>query len=155
PVDHNSDGTDFIDPDTITGALATTNVSLEASNDITVDDDIIYSSTHSLSMLAEHSIEILANVENTMASGGGALNLIAGWDGETRDPAHFTDDGAFGNGFGAVIVGGEGVNASVGAASGHLLVAGPNVLITTVSGQAQIGYRGAGGGDIQIVTTSD
>lgn len=156
-IDHNPDGTDFIDPDTITSALATTNVSLEASNDITVEDDIIYSSTHSLNMLAEHSIDVLANIENTLATGGGAINLIAGWDGETRDPAHFTDAGVFGNNSGHVIVGGEGAGpvASVGAASGLVTVAGDNVSVDALGGDAQIGFRGNGGGNINVFSLDD
>lgn len=156
-LDHNPDGTDIIDPDTITNALSTTNVSLEASNDITVVDDILYSSTHSLSLLAEHSIDVLANIENTLASGGGGINLIAGWDGTTRDPAHFTDDGVFGNNAGSVTVGGDRAAplASVGAASALVTVAGDIVTVDALGGDAQIGFHGDGGGDISVVSLED
>ncbi|HEX2591573.1 MAG TPA: hypothetical protein VHL34_08750, partial [Rhizomicrobium sp.] len=94
-------------------------------------------------------------IQNQLATGGGGINLIAGWDGQTRDLAKLTNPGVFGNGFGAVIVGGEGApSASVGAASGLVTVAAPNVFVQANSGSvAQIGYLGAGGGDIRVVTT--
>ncbi len=48
--------TDFISPATITGALATTNVTLEAANYIEVDDSVIYASPHSLNLMSEGNI---------------------------------------------------------------------------------------------------
>ena len=82
--------TDTVDPGTITAALKSTNVLLEAANDITVLNDVIYSSLNSLLLLAEHDIYAYANVQNTMASGGGGVYFIAGWDGKTdhHQPAH-------------------------------------------------------------------
>ncbi|MGH6996420.1 MAG: hypothetical protein ACREES_12025, partial [Stellaceae bacterium] len=91
----NPGGFDEVDPSTIVSALATTNVTLEAKYDITVYSDVDYNSAHALNLLAGGDIYVAANVQN---AGTGAINVIAGWDGTTTDPAHFTDSGVFGKG---------------------------------------------------------
>ena len=79
-----------IDPITIECALGYncsggTNVTLEANVDINVYNDVIYSSANTLSLLAGSDINVYANIENTLATGGGNINLIAGWDKTTTD----------------------------------------------------------------------
>ncbi|HEY1709272.1 MAG TPA: filamentous hemagglutinin N-terminal domain-containing protein [Rhizomicrobium sp.] len=149
-------GTDIIDPSTITNALSTTNVTLEASNDITVLDDILYSSTHDLDMLAGHNVDVLASIQNSLAKGGGAINLIAGWDEKTLPGSPLTVKGVYGNNGGAVTIGGaNAANVAVGSASGTVTVAGATVTIDGEAGYSQLGYRGAGGGTIDVVSSGD
>ncbi|MBS0469836.1 MAG: filamentous hemagglutinin N-terminal domain-containing protein [Proteobacteria bacterium] len=148
--------TDYVSPDTIIAALNTTNVQLEASNLIEVDSPIVFASSHSLSMLSEGSINIYASIQNTQASGGGAINLIAGWDGTTAIENLATTANAFGNNEGEVYLGGEGNDIYVGSASGRLFVAGAYVTLDAEYGvNVQLGYHGAGGGDITVLATND
>jgi filamentous hemagglutinin family protein len=156
------EGTDTIAPSTITTALqAGTDVLLEASNDITVSNDVIYSSANNLSLLAENSISVDANIQNTKASGGGGINLIAGWNGTTLPPSSLTAPGVFGaqteEGQGTITIGGDGAsgNVAVGSASGLVTVAGTNITLDAESGYAQIGYHGTGGGGIALDATGD
>ncbi len=153
------DGTDFVSTSTIIAALGTSNVTLEASDAISVDSDLIYSSSNSLNLLAENSINVNANIQNTQASGGGAINLIAGWDGTTLPTGNLTAPGAFGNNKGSVNIGNdadsdEGFNVAVGAASGTTTVAGYGVTLDASNGYAQIGYHSTGGGDIVVDATA-
>jgi filamentous hemagglutinin family protein len=148
--------TDTIAPSTITNALqAGTDVLLEASNDITVSNDVIYSSSNNLSLLAENSIEVDANIQNTMASGGGAINLIAGWNGTTLPPSSLTAPGVFGANGGSIIIGGENAsgNVAIGSASGTTTLAGDNITLDAQKGHAQVGFNGAGTGDIIVDAT--
>jgi filamentous hemagglutinin family protein len=149
--------TDTIDPTTITNALRTTDVLLEAANDITVLNDILYSSANSLTMLAEHDINVYANIQNSMATGGGGIYLIAGWDGVTVNPAQLTDPGVYGNNGGSIFVGTTSAtgNVAVGAASGTTTIAGANVTVESDNGTAQVGYAGTGGGNIDVFATDD
>jgi filamentous hemagglutinin family protein len=156
------EGTDTIAPSTIVNALeGGTDVLLEASNDITVSNDVIYSSANNLSLLAENNIEVDANIQNTLASGGGGINLIAGWNGTTLPPSSLTAPGVYaqeaGDGEGSIMIGGENAsgNVAVGSASGLLTVAGANITVEADDGYAQLGYHGTGGGGIALVTTGD
>ncbi|MEI9991929.1 MAG: filamentous hemagglutinin N-terminal domain-containing protein [Rhizomicrobium sp.] len=144
----------LVTPATITGSLATTDVTLEATTGIDVVDPVIYSSTHALSLLSEGDINVLASVQNTLVSGGGAINVIAGWDGTTLAPASFTAAGVYGNNSGSVFVGdaADGVVA-VGAASGTTTIAGDAVIVGNDDFYAQIGFHGAGGGAIVVRAT--
>ncbi len=87
-----------ISPGTITAALSSSEVIIEATTDdtelaggssaslgsssgnILVSDPIVYSSPNQFSLLAEGNITVNANIIN---SGTGNINLIAGWDGVT------------------------------------------------------------------------
>jgi filamentous hemagglutinin family protein len=148
--------TDFIAPATITNALATTNVTLEAVSYIEVDDSIIYASPHSLSLMSEGNLSVFASIQNTQASGGGDVNLVAGWDGVTAPSAILSTPGSYGaddgeNGRGDIVFDGESGDVFVGSASGTTTVAGLSaVLASDAGGNVQIGYHGAGGGNINI-----
>jgi len=155
------DSTDTIAPSTITTALqAGTDVTLEASNDITVSNDVIYSSANTFSLLAENSILVNANIENTKASGGGNINLIAGWDGTTLPPASLTAPGAYGaeneEGQGTILIGEDASGGiAIGSASGLTTVAGTDITLQSNDGYTQIGYHGTGGGGIVVDATDD
>ncbi|HEY0107324.1 MAG TPA: filamentous hemagglutinin N-terminal domain-containing protein, partial [Rhizomicrobium sp.] len=164
-VGDNPGGLDVIAPSTIIGALATTNVSLQAVHEIDVYNDIDYDSAHTLSLLAGADIYVAANVQN---AGTGAINVIAGWDGTTTDPAHFLDPGVYGHS-GQVFVtsdferqpglaeppANEVHPVSVGSAGGTTTIAGSAVNIFAYYALSQIGYHGAGGGDIVVRATAD
>ncbi|HJW39830.1 MAG TPA: filamentous hemagglutinin N-terminal domain-containing protein, partial [Rhizomicrobium sp.] len=162
-------GTQTIAPSTLTGSLATTDVTLEAKYDINVISDVVYTSAHALSLLAGGDVHVAANVQN---AGMGAIAVIAGWDGTTTDPAHFTDSGVYGNGGGSVYVTsdfdldpgdatevssepGEVHPISIGSAGGTTTVAGSSVSVLGYYALSQIGYAGAGGGDIVVRSTGN
>jgi trimeric autotransporter adhesin len=165
-ADHPS-GTDYISASTVTNALATTNVSLQAAIEIDVYSDLNYTSAHSLSLLSKGDIYIAANVQN---AGTGAINVIAGWDGATTDPAHFTDTGVYGNGGNVYVTSdydldpneaysseageGEAHGVAIGSAGGTTTVAGTDVQVLGYFGYSQIGFHGGGGtGDIVVKAT--
>ena len=67
----------------ITGALATNNVSLQATGGITVDAPVTYVSANSLSLLAQQNVVFNAGVQNSgagaiLAAAGGNLTLSSG-----------------------------------------------------------------------------
>ncbi|HEY0303086.1 MAG TPA: filamentous hemagglutinin N-terminal domain-containing protein, partial [Rhizomicrobium sp.] len=157
-VDGGADGVggSNIDPDTLIAALAGTDIALEAANTITVNSAVDYNSDNRLSLLAQNSITVNASIQN---AGAGAIDLIAGWDGVTVDPAHFADAGVFAVG-GAFNHSNVFFNtAAVGSHGGTTTVAGWQVSLAAFSNSAysQIGYRGAegGGGDIRVNTVSN
>ncbi len=149
--------TDTVDPGTITSALNSTNVLLEAANDITVLNDVLYNSTNSLLLLAEHDINAYANIQNSMASGGGGVYLIAGWNGTTTNISQLTNNGVYGNNGGSVFVGTTNAlgSVAVGSASGETVAAGNDVTVEADSGYAQIGYAGTGIGNIDVLATGN
>jgi len=155
-VDGGTDGLggSEIDPSTIVNALASTNVELEATQNINIDDAVLYSSANAFTMLAGANIYANASVQN---SGNGAINLIAGWDGHTTDLGSLTNAGVYGNNGGTVIISGEGArgDVAVGSFGGTTTAAGANVVVASeTGGNAQIGYHGAGGGDIDVLATA-
>ena len=144
-VDGGSDlGGSNITPDAIISGLNTTNVTLQASNAITVISAVSYSSANALSLLAQGSIVVKASIQN---ASNGAINLIAGWNGSTTDLSHLTDATVFGAVGGNVTIGGTAAsgNVSVGTMSGITTVAGNDVTLEADHGYAQIGFDGAGG----------
>ena len=46
-------------------------------------------------------------------AGGGAINLIAGWDGTTTDLGSLTNPGVYGNNGGSVVIGGDSSRAAM------------------------------------------
>ena len=154
--------TDQVRPATIISALATTNVTLQASNNITVQDPVIYASSYDLSLMAMNRILVGASIQNTQASGGGAVNLVAGWDGTTPIGSILSTPGSYGffdhchNILGDVEIGSENGPVAVGSASGTTMVASAFLGLTASNaGYAQLGYHATGGGNIVVRTTGD
>ncbi|MGD0142556.1 MAG: hypothetical protein ABSC92_05320, partial [Rhizomicrobium sp.] len=143
-----------ISPTTVINALGSTNVTLEATNDITISNAIDYSSSNTLSLLASQDIIANASVQN---SGTGAINLIAGWDGETTNLSQLTNPGVYGNNNGTITIGGESAagNVAIGSAGGTTTLAAANLIIESDNGYAQAGYHGAGGGNIVVDLKGD
>ncbi|HEY0301252.1 MAG TPA: hypothetical protein VGC36_07975, partial [Rhizomicrobium sp.] len=104
-----------------------------------------------LTVLAQGDILVAGSIQN---SGSGAITLVAGWDGTTRDAAHFLDAGVYGNG-GDVEFGGGLGDAALGSAAGLTTIAARDVTLFGTGGYQQIGYHGAGGGDIVIRATGN
>ena len=142
-----------IDPGTIAAALATSNVTLDATNQITVSNELDYTSSNTLSLLAEGSIVANAGIQNM---GSGAINLIAGWNGVTMPPSPLTAPGVYGNNGGSIFVGASGAsgNVAIGSASGMTTFAGTNIFVEAVNGYAQAGFHGAGGGNLIVDATN-
>src|SRR5579885_1281779 len=154
-----SGNTDIIDPTVIEDALVNGNVRLEASQVIKVLDDLTYGSSHTLSLLSEGDIYVAANIQN---SGDGDINLVAGWDGTTRNPANFGHAGVYGNNDnddeGSVYItsdydfdpGESGERSdtdevhdvAVGSKGGTTSVYGNNIELYGYFANAQIGYAG-------------
>ena len=137
---------------TITNQLLSTNVTLEANQQINVCATIAYTSPNALSLLSGGDISVNADVQN---SGTGAINLVAGWDGHTTDFSGVIPNSAYGNGgAGNVSVSATGSAVSVGSAGGKTLIAGYDVGVQSNGANAQIGYRGAGGGEIDVLAVN-
>ena len=133
----------------------TTNVTLDATNDITVVSPLLYNSPNSLSLLAGNSIFANASVQNT---GLGALFLVSGWDGVTTSPSQFTNPGVYGNNGGSILIGGFGASGDVAVGSaGGTTLAGANVTVEADReyGYAQAGYHGSAAGNTIVVATAD
>ncbi len=143
-----------IDPNTIISALGSTNVTLEATQDIDIESALDYTSGNALSLLAQGNIFADASIQN---AGTGNINLIAGWDGHTTDLAHLTDPGVFGNNPPGAEAGTIEFNnnVAVGSAGGITTVAGLDITLEGSGGYSQIGYRGPGGGDINVLATGN
>ena len=173
PEDQDPDQNGTIAPSTIAGSLPMTNVALQTVSDITVYDPIGYTAPNALSLLASGNIYIAADVQN---AGSGAINVIAGWDGTTTEPSLFTQAGVYGNATDSTFTGFPGPGGSVfvssdydgtispgpdethsvalGSAGGTTTVAGDAVMVLGIGANAQIGYQGAGGGDIVVRSTT-
>ncbi len=130
------------------------------SSDIQIGDPLDYSSAHDLTLLTAGDLNIGADLQN---AGTGAITLVAGWDRQFT-PGHFGDQYHFGNGGGGggtVNIGGEDAsgNVAVGTASGALNVYAGSVSVNAGPGDvpeySQLGYHGAGGGDITVVATQN
>jgi filamentous hemagglutinin family protein len=126
----------------IIGSIATTNVSVTASNDINVNAPLIYSSSNSLTFLAGHNLTVNANVQN---SGAGAIFGVAGWDGVTAASAILTTAGAYGGNGGSILIGGgsAGAGVAIGSRNGTTTLAARDLTVAAVHGFAQLGYHGA------------
>jgi filamentous hemagglutinin family protein len=141
---------------TVVNALGTSNVTLEATHNITVDDPLSYNSPNTLNLLAVNDIDVNASIQNSQSSGGGAINFIAGWDGSTLPPASLTASGVYGNG-GSVNLGGAsaGGDVLVGTRTGTLTIAATNVSLEATNGNVQLGFQGAATGNINVLATGD
>jgi filamentous hemagglutinin family protein len=155
-VGTDSDSTDYVRPSTIIAALSTTNVTLEASNYIEVDSPVVYASSNTLSLMSEGDISLYASIQNTQAVGGGGINLVAGWDGVTAPGALLSTPNSYGANDGEVFLDSYDADVFVGSASGTTQAFGAYVsLFAEDGGNVQLGYHGAGGGNINVFTTAD
>ena len=128
-----------------------------------------YNSPHALSILSTTGIDVTSSIQN---SGTGNINIVAGWDGTTTNPAQFKNSGVYGNNGGSVYVTsdydldpneaygseseeGEAGTVAVGSAGGTTTVAGYNVEVLGYFGNSQIGYLGAGSGAIDVLAAND
>ncbi|MBS0273178.1 MAG: filamentous hemagglutinin N-terminal domain-containing protein, partial [Proteobacteria bacterium] len=141
----------------IAGSLATTDVTESATNTLTLEaySDITWNSIHSLTLLSGGVMTIGSSIQN---AGSGNVTLIAGWDGSTINLASFSaSSGAYGAAGGDIAIGGEYANGDifVGSAHGITTVAGSNVTVSAIEGNATIGYGGVGGGDINVFAKND
>ncbi len=92
-------GASTMTPDSIIAMLGNQDVIIETTGTdvlagvILVSNDVNYSSTHSLTLLAHGDILAYASLVNSSGQSGGDINLVAGWDGSTNittfDPAPF------------------------------------------------------------------
>src|SRR5665213_3294019 len=124
---------------------------------LVIDEDFSVASTHDLTVLSVGDIDIEGVLQNTQASGGGAITLVAGWDGTITNPASLTNAGVYGNNGGSILVGGpdaEG-NSAVGSLSGLTTIEGDEIALDAENGFAQIGYHGTGGGNIVVNAMSN
>ncbi len=139
-LSNNPAGTDIISPATIIAALATTNVRLEANNDVNVIDPVSYDSANSLTLLAKRNVTFNASVQN---SGAGAILAVAGWDGVTAQDSIFTVPGAYGANGGSILIGGVNAHAgvAVGSMGGTTMVAADHLALEAVNGYAQLGFN--------------
>ncbi len=181
---NNSGAANTVSAATITTGLSTGNVVIHTGNagsdagDITINENIVYNSTHDLSLLAHRHINANANVQN---GSDGDVNLIAGWNGTTgytpgaagyASPSNIilnasdangilnSANNAYGNNNGAVNINNSANNESVavGSQNGSTTVAGYNINIVagnTVSDYAQIGNTNNSNGDIKVHATQD
>jgi filamentous hemagglutinin family protein len=133
----------------IMASLVGTNVSVTASNDITVSASISYSSANSLTLLAGHDLVVNANVQN---AGSGNILAVAGWDGTTAASSILATPGAYGNSGGRVVIanGLAGNGSSLGSRNGTTSVAAGDLILAANSNYAQLGYHG---GSTNLIST--
>jgi len=136
------------------GSGGNVTVGLTADSDTFVAGGVDYTSSNTLSILSVGAITFLGSIEN---AGSGAINVVAGWDGTTLDPAQFTSAGVFGNNGGSIVIGGDQAfgNVAVGSAGGTTTLAASDVSLLASNGYAQVGYHGTGSGNIAITATGD
>ncbi|MEC5125122.1 hypothetical protein VSU19_00045, partial [Verrucomicrobiales bacterium BCK34] len=124
-----------------------------------------FNSGNDFNLLSENDVTVSGIVRNT---GAGNMNLVAGWDptvvgAELADPVTgiiadidmateiFGVAGSYGNNNGSLVVTNAAGSAGFGTLSGTTNVAAYDVTLTgTDSGYAQIGYEGAGSGNISV-----
>jgi len=126
----------------IVSSIASTNVSVTASNDITVNAAVAYTSANSLTLMAGHNLTVNANVQN---GGAGAVRAVAGWDGVTGAANILTTPGAYGNNGGSILIGGAGASGRValGSRLGSTIAAAHDLTIAATNTSAQLGYHGS------------
>lgn len=120
---------------------------------------------NSLWLLATDDIKIGGDIQ---WDGTGDVTLVAGWDGSTgwtspattADTAAIVNAGAYGGGTGDISIGTstQTTGISVGSRDGTTTALGQNMYLvssTSDDGFAQLGFRGAATGDIDVMLTED
>ncbi|MDG1897054.1 MAG: hypothetical protein P8J37_19280 [Fuerstiella sp.] len=131
--------------------------------DIAVNAAILYDSTHDLTFLAHRHINFNASVQNGHATGGD-VNVVAGWDGVTTDPAAFaaadvTTTTLFGNNSGSVFIGSDSAISvvAVEAVQGTTNVLAHDLVLRSSDSNkayAQLGFHHVSGGTAGSTITS-
>ncbi len=104
-----------------------------------------------LTVLAQGDIDIVSSIQN---AGSGAITLVAGWDGQ--EAIDFSIPGTYGLDGGSVNLGGETAdNVFVGSAHGTTHVYAASLNFNAGPTDVQLGYHGAGGGDIFVNVTQN
>ena len=112
-----------------------------------------YDSSNALTLLATGSISVVNSVQN---AGTGNITVIADWNGNTTVPAVLPlTTPAYANPEGGVTLQAttEDTKVSIGSYGGTTTIEGYNVDVSAENGMAQIGYAGAGGGNINVLAT--
>jgi filamentous hemagglutinin family protein len=124
----------------IVGNLGSTNVTISASNDITVNAPLLYTSANSLTLLAGHDLTVNASIQN---AGTGNILAVAGWDGVTAATNILTTPGAYGGNGGSILIGGAAAigGVALGSSNGDTTVAAQDLTISASNGYAQLGYE--------------
>ncbi len=131
-----------IDIDALERGLKNNHVVVEATEgDISVEDDVNYWRTNSLTFVAKHSIFFDASVQNHDEDGGD-LNIVAGWDGVEFDRESIND---YGQNNGDVLIGDgdQTDDISVGSRNGMTRVYANELRLTGSyweSDHAHLGY---------------
>ena len=102
-----------------------------------------------LTLLSEHNLTFVSSVQLTH----GNILAVAGWDGTTTGAAALeAAANSYGNNNGSITIGGAHAtgNVSVGSKTGTTTMLGWNVVVEAEHGNAQLGYAGAGSGDIFV-----
>jgi hypothetical protein len=129
----------------IVSSIASTNVTVSASNDINVNAPVTYISANSLTFLAGHNLTINADVQN---GGTGDITAVAGWDGISSIANILSVPQAYGNNGGSVFILGGNVRASLGSRYGSTIVAAHDLTLAGTSRFAQLGYHGSPTGSV-------
>ena len=144
---------------TIIANLGSTDVTVTADNNITVDAPLTYTSAKALNLLAGQDLTFNASVQN---SGTGAIFGVAGWDGITPAAGILTTPGAYGNNSGTILIGGPGASTgvAVGSKGGATTLAADVLTVSANNGYAQLGFHGSAGsggatGAIAVDLTGD
>ena len=145
--------TTCVDSSSIAASLSNTDVTQTATNSLTLDvnSDITWNSINSLNLLSEGDIDINSSIQN---AGTGGINIIAGWDGSTLSFSPTMASTVYGggvNGVGNISVASAGSGIAVGSFGGQTILAGHDIQLQSNSGNVQIGYQGAGGGEIDLL----
>ena len=115
------------------GSGGNVTIGMTGESDTVIAGNVEYSSSNTLSILSASNVVFLGSLEN---DGNGAINVFAGWDGTTLDPAQFTSAGVFGNNSGSIVIGGDHAfgNVAVGSAGGMTTLAAFDVSLLANNG---------------------
>ena len=155
-ITDDADGADFADKmiANLAGGdvtLGATNGTAGATGGMFVGSPFVYGSVNTLNLFSTTDIRFGASVQNgagTAAGEGGAVNVVAGWDGATTDIATILGDTSlYGNSSGSIYIGDGSQTAgiAVGARYATTSFAGAAMTLlasdTTENAFAQAGYR--------------
>src|SRR6185437_11549597 len=142
-----------IDPSTIVSALGSTNVALHATHDITLDNNLTYSSANSLSLLAGHDIAFNASIQN---SGNGGVVLSAhsiSRSGNVSISAKSADITLTGDGSDGAAVGTSANPLQLSVQSLAVHTGGADAYIASLGSSVALGASDLGTGDLTLASS--